>query len=125
MSEPTHLHPRCVRTSGRRPGNEGGPPTFAAGPRGRAVGVTEKVTLRCASCDTGGDDPRGRATTMTYNRAMATRKTETAEERRRRGLEAIERLRELRREMPVLDAVSLIREVRDEADEEPAAQSSQ
>jgi hypothetical protein len=59
---------------------------------------------------------------MTYDRAMATRKTETVEERRRRGLEAVERLRELRREMPVLDAVSLIREVRDEADEEPPAQ---
>lgn len=50
---------------------------------------------------------------------MATRTPETAEERRR-GLEALERLRTLRREMPVLDAVPLIREVPDEADEEEA-----
>jgi hypothetical protein len=56
---------------------------------------------------------------MPYTRLVATRKIETVEERRRRGLEAVERLRELRGRMPVLDAVSLIRAVRDEADEEP------
>lgn len=54
---------------------------------------------------------------------MATSTPETVEERRRRGLDAVERLRELRREMPTLDAVSLIREVRDEADEEALSPS--
>jgi hypothetical protein len=81
--------------------------------------------VQYALVDARADDSSGQTAAVPY-RLVATHKIETVEERRRRGLEAVDRLRELRREsMAVLDAVSLIRAVRDEADEEPPGRRRQ
>jgi hypothetical protein len=58
---------------------------------------------------------------MTYTSPMASRpateRPEELAERRRRGREAMARIRELRREpLPLLDAARLMREVREELD---------
>jgi hypothetical protein len=119
----------CTRGARGRP-DAGG--TGLAGDGGRGVGgwsalppVTEDVTP-CAPLVTPSRVRRGRARCgsrapprngCVQHFPLATHTPETAEERRRRGLEAVRRLRELRHEMPVLDAISL---VRDEADEAPS-----
>lgn len=52
-------------------------------------------------------------------RAALARLPEDAEERRRRGLEALKRLRELTKDLPPIDGVAVARQAREELEQRP------